>query len=104
MLGTEEHLKHMQSQSAVIRYLRYILDAASLDLQFNIESQYNPTATWTIRFSGPDVHLLTESDSKLLGALAHLIVENFGFSEVHAELSSIVLGGVPSTTLHSRSA
>jgi len=92
--------KHIQSQSDVTRYLRHILDAASLDLQFSIESQSKPAATWIIRFSGPDVHLLTENDSKLLGALAHLIVENFGFSEVHADLSSIVLGG----TLESRTA
>jgi predicted RNA-binding protein Jag len=94
MLGTEGHLnKHFQNQSDVVHYLRHILDAASLDLNFNIESQQTPSTRWIIRFNGPDVPMLTADDGKLLTALGTLIVDNFGFSELHSELSSITLGG-----------
>jgi predicted RNA-binding protein Jag len=85
--------KHFQNQSDVVHYLRHILDAASLDLSFNIESQQAPSTRWIIRFNGPDVPMLTADDGKLLTALGTLIVDNFGFSELHSELSSITLGG-----------
>jgi predicted RNA-binding protein Jag len=94
MLGTEGHLnKHFQNQSDVVHYLRHILDAASLDLNFNIESQQAPSTRWVIRFNGTDVDMLTADDGRLLTALGHLVAESFGFSELHSEVSSIVLGG-----------
>jgi predicted RNA-binding protein Jag len=86
-------LTQFQSQSDVAHFLRHILGAAALDLQFNIEAQSNLPSRWVIRFSGQDVPMLTANDGKLLNALGHLIVENFDFAEVRAGLSSIVLAG-----------
>jgi predicted RNA-binding protein Jag len=77
----------------VDHFLRHILHRASLDLQFNIETQDHPAVKWTIRFTGPDTPMLTANDGKLLDALGHLIAENFDFAEVRAEVSSIILDG-----------
>jgi predicted RNA-binding protein Jag len=95
-MRTEEHLnKPPQTQSDVVRYLRHIIQAAGLELEFNIESEPAPNASprWVIRFTGADIPMLTANDSKLLNALGHLIVENFGFAEVRADVSSIILAG-----------
>jgi hypothetical protein len=37
--------------------------------------------------------MLSANDGKLLNALGHLIVENFGFADVRADVSSIILAG-----------
>jgi hypothetical protein len=97
-MRTEEHLnKPPQTQSDVVRYLRHIIQAAGLELQFNIESESAPAANalprWVIRFAGADTPMLTANDSTLLNALGHLIVENFGFADVRADVSSIILAG-----------
>jgi predicted RNA-binding protein Jag len=89
--------QHPQTQSDVVHYLRHILQAVGLDLHFDIESQPSPAPNtsprWVIRFAGPDTPMLTANDGKLLNALGHLIVENFGFADVRADVSSIILAG-----------
>jgi predicted RNA-binding protein Jag len=85
--------RHFQNQSDEVHILRQILQTASLDLQFNIETENHPAVKWTIHFTGPDTPMLTANDGKLLDALGHLIAENFDFAEVRAEVASIILDG-----------
>ncbi len=46
-------------------YLSRVLAGANLDLQFNLESQPDSPLRWVVRFTGPDVPMLTAENGKL---------------------------------------
>jgi predicted RNA-binding protein Jag len=74
-------------------YLSRVLAGANLDLQFNLESQPDSPLRWVVRFTGPDVPMLTAENGKLLQSIGYLMAENFGLSEAEAHVSSIILDG-----------